>query len=239
MTARDLITHAMQEIGALATSEALSDADAQASLVRMNSLLDAWQTERLTIYNLNRAVYTLVANQATYTIGPAVGADWACTIRPAYIQHVGVIYTLSDPASEIPVKIISDDEYAALRIKDTTSTLPRYLYYNPTFPSGTVFLWPVPTDTTVQVALYIPIPMTAGLTLDTVLSLAPSYEEALRYNLAIRLAPIFGRTLEPVTAQLAIESKATMKRSNPRTDEMRVDPAMLGGGAWDLWTGGQ
>jgi hypothetical protein len=241
MTARDLIQHALQELGALATSEAVSNADAQASLIRLNSLLDAWQTERLTIYNLDRTAYTLVASQASYTIGPTVGADWTCAVRPTFISHAGLLYAGSAPNVEIPMKMLTDDEYAAIRIKSVESTIPTWLYYNPTYPLGTVYLYPVPSDATAQMILYIPVPLTGGLTLDSVLTLPPAYEEAIRYNLAIRLGPMFGRPIDATVGMMAVESKATMKRSNPRVDDLRVDPAIPGsrGPAWSIFTGGQ
>ena len=238
MTARDMIRDALQEIGALGVGEAVTDADAQAGLVRLNSLIDTWQTERLTIYNLYREVFSLVASQASYTIGPT-GADFTCAVRPTFIQHAGIIFTSSGTDTEIPIKIITDDEYAALRIKAITSTLPTKLYYNPTFPLGTIYLWPVPSDSSVDLALYIPVPLTAGLSLNSNLVLAPSYEEAVRYNLAIRLAPIFGRPVDATVGMLSTESKATLKRSNQRADEMRVDEAIVSqGAAFNIWTGG-
>lgn len=241
MTVLDLVTAAMQEIGALASGESLPDHEAEVALIRLNSLLDTWQTERLTIYNLDRASYALVANQASYTIGPsASGPDWTCAVRPTFISHATLLYTASDPHVEIPVRLITDDEYAAIRIKGVTSTIPKWLYYNPTFPLGTIALWPVPTDSSAQLILYIPVPITSGLDIHDTLVLPPAYEEAIRYNLAIRLAPIFGRQLDPTIATMAVESKATLKRSNQRTDDLRVDPAIPGvrGGAWDLFTGG-
>jgi hypothetical protein len=238
MTARELITQAMQEIGAIAASEVASDADAQAGLTRLNSLLDLWQTERLTIYNLDRVLYSLVVGQSAYTIGAIGTPDFAAAVRPTYIQHVGIIWNSGGIPTEIPIEIISDDQYAAL-IKTVTSSLPTKLYYNPTFPLGTIYLWPVPTDATVQIALYLPMPLTSVASLTTALVLAPGYAEAIRYNLALRLAPIFGRPLDAVVASMAVESKATIKRANSRTDELRVDPALQSeAGAFNIFTGG-
>jgi len=234
MTARTMIEYALQEIGAIAAGESVPNADAQAGLVRLNSLLDTWQTERLTIYNLARQAYALVANQASYTIG-ATGANWTCTVRPTWIQRAGMLDTEN---IESPVEILTQDQWANLTDKTLTSTDATALYYNPTFPLGTVYLYPVPTDATVQAILYLPTPLVAGLTLDSALVLAPAYEEAIRYNLAIRLCPIMGKQVDPTVATLAVESKATVKRANGRIQEMQVDPALLGGGAWDVFTGG-
>ena len=241
MTVRDLITAAMQEIGAIATGEPLSSADAQAAFIRFNSLLSLWQTERLTIFNLATSTFTFTVNQQSYTIGTvADGANFQVAVRPHYLEKAAIRWTddTGQPV-EIPIPVITDDEWAAIRIKDVTSTIPTKVYYNPTWPLGTLYYWPIPTTTDSAPVLYIPTPMTVAASLDTVLNLAPGYEEAIRYNLAVRLAPIFGRTLDPVVAGMSNESKAQIKRANTRPDPMMVDEAITGPrAAFSVFTGG-
>lgn len=239
MTVLDLITAAMQEIGAIATGETVSAADAQAALTRLNGMIDLWQGERLTIYNLNRQTFSFITNQQAYTIGPTAGADWTYTVRPVWIQHAGVVWTSGGIETEIPMKFLTDDEWAATRVKAVGSSLPTHLYYNPTFPLGTISFWPYPTDSSVDVALYVPLPMTVVPDLVTVLVLPPGYEEAMRYNLAVRLAPIFGRQIDQTVAALAVESKAQIKRTNLVLDTMRADVALVGdAGSFNIFTGG-
>src|SRR5512136_1218569 len=116
MTARDLITAAMQEIGAIATGETVSAADAQAGLTRLNGMLDLWQTERLTIYNMNRATFSFVASQQTYTLGPTVGADWSYAVRPTFLPLAGILWTGGGVVTEIPLQILTDEQWSALRV---------------------------------------------------------------------------------------------------------------------------
>jgi hypothetical protein len=239
MTARELIRDALQEIGALAVGEAVSNADAQAALVRLNSMISTWQTERLMIDNVTRYDFSLVANQQSYTIGPT-GADFTLAIRPRTIEYANLVVISGSDTYEVPLELIDDAHWADLRVKGTTSSLPSKMAYSVGMPLGTLDFWPVPSDSTVDVALYIPIPLAAGLTLDSVLTLAPEYEEAIRYNLAIRLAPVFGRPVDATIGMLATESKATVKRANPVSLTMRVDDAIVAEGAvFDIWTGGQ
>jgi len=234
MTARQMIEYALQEIGALASGETPTNADAAASLVRLNSLLDSWQVERLAIHTLVRSTFALTASQASYTIGPT-GANWTYAIRPQFIQRAGM---MDSDSIESLIEVLTEDRWAALTDKTLTSTEASALYYNPSFPLGTVYLWPVPTDATVTAVLYLPTPLSAGLTLASELTMPPSYEEAIRYNLAVRLAPMFGRPVDQTLNTLAVETKALMKRANARPQEMTVDPAIIGGGAFDIFTGG-
>ena len=245
MTARDLITDALEEIGAIAPGESLTDADAKAGFTRLNGMLDAWQSERLTIFNLNRSVFTFVANQASYTMGPgttgtpALPASFVTTVRPTFIDRAAILFGSGINVAEIPLEVLTDDKWAEIRIKTVTSSLPTKVYYNATVPHGTLTYWPVPTDTTVYPILYLPLPMTRVATLDTELILAPAYEEALRYNLALKFCPPFGKQADPMVVKMATDGKALIKRANIRIDELKCDPGVLQGGAsWNIFTGG-
>jgi hypothetical protein len=241
MTVADLIRDALQEINAVASGESPSAADQQVALTRLNAMLDLWQTEKLTILNTGRQVYPFIANQQEYGIGPDNAADFVCAVQPVYIDHAGCIWpggTSSD--TEIPITLIGDDEWAEIRIKATSSTLPTKAYYNRsnTLTTGVISFWPVPTDATVSVALYIPTPLTR-VTLNQALTLAPAYEEAVRYNLALRCCAPFERAPSAAVAQLAVEAKGAVKRSNPRRDLLKCDDALVGRGVpFNIFTGG-
>lgn len=238
MTARQMITFALQEIGAIAAGETPSAADAVASLVRLNGMLDGWQAERLAASVLTRSVFAMTASVGSYTIGVSTNTpapDWAISVRPTFIQRASL---LDSAGYETLLEVLTEDRWAALSYKAQTSTEPSALYYEPTVPNGTIRLWPVPTDATGSIVLYVPVPLASGLLLDTDVVLPPAYDEAIRYNLAVRLAPMFGRPLDQTVTSLAVETKATMKRLNVRVQEMTVDPALLGGDAFDIFTGG-
>jgi hypothetical protein len=242
MTWRDVILAAMQELGAIAPGEPLPAHEAEVAMVRVRSMIDLWQTERLTIYNLSRELFTFRANQQAYTIGPDLASDFVTTTgRPIWLQHAGVLWTNSGIATEIPVKVMTDDEWAQTRIKSVASTIPTHVYYNWSYPLGTLYYWPVPTDVSVRAVLYLPVPIDAvAATLDTVLILPPGYEEAIRYHLAIRLAPLYSRPVPPEVSALAMEAKALIKRANLQPDQMRCDPAITGDSPpWNIFTGGQ
>jgi hypothetical protein len=239
MTVRDLILASMQEIGALAAGEPLGAADADAGLLRLKSMLDLWQSERLTIYNTIRTTFSIVANQATYTIGPS-SANVAMAIRPQWIDHLSVVTDTGEDEFEMPIELLTDKAWATdLTMKNMTMEWPTKATYTPTVPNGTLDCWPVPTDSALWIALYVPTPLTTVITLDTVLVLAPGYEEDIRYNLAVRLAPIFGKQLDPTVATLAVDTKAQVKRTNITSETLKCDPALVSdSGAWNVYSGG-
>jgi hypothetical protein len=237
MIARVMILNAMQEIGALAVGESMADADAQVGLTRLNSLLDRWQTERLTIGFLARTTFLLVSGEPHYAIGATPGADVTFPIHPVRFHAISLL-PAGTGQQEIPLEMLTMDKWVAIGDKALTSTWPTKVYYNPVFPLGSLRFWPVPTDATARIVLYTPLPIPAGATVHTDLALPPGYEEAIRYNLAVRLAPVFGRPIDPELKQMATDALSQVKRTNTRRYDLRVDEALQpASGAWDYRSG--
>lgn len=222
MTALDLITQAMRTIGVLAASETPNDGEARDALVHLQSMIDAWAVHRLSILTVARSAYSLASGTAEYTIG--AGATFS-QARPVWLEGAALLVD----GFERPLEILTDQRYRLVPDK-TTPGEPCAVYYNPTYGAsgyGTLTFYPVP-DAVYTVVLYTPTAITQPTVLTTTLALAPGYHEALRYQLAVRLCPEFGRPLDPVVADLARESFAAIKRANTRPVELAIDPALRG-----------
>lgn len=227
MTARDLLTATLRLIGVVASGETPTAAELNDGLVTLNTFISYLQTQGRTVYTFTRVTKAIVASQASYTIGAAGEINRA---RPLQITKASVLLTSPDPDLEIPLRILAEDEWRDLSTKPLTGTLPTELYYNPTYPLGTIHLWPIGTDITVSLVLYLEEPVGTLATLDTVLSYPPGYERMLKYKMAVELAPEYQRQLDPVVVQTAAEAWAGVKRSTYRPQLLRVDAALLGGG---------
>lgn len=227
MTVNDLIIATLKMIGVVAKSETPTPDESSDAFARLNDMIDSWAADRLTIYGVSRSLFPVTVGKQTYSIGPT-GADWTAP-RPLAVQDAGIVNTATNPALELRMAVLSDDEWAHVSLKGMTSSLPWVLYYDYASPNGNISLWPIPTDGALQVAIYAPVAVTqfAGLT-STVL-LPPGYAEAIRYNLAVRLAPEFGRPLDPTIATLAVQTKANLERANTRDYELEIDPRLLSG----------
>lgn len=227
MTARDLITASLRILGVVASGETPTAAELNDGLVTLNTFIDYLQTQGRTVYTWTRATKAIVASQATYTIGSAGDFNRA---RPTQITKASVLLTDPDPDLEIPLRILLEDEWRELSSKPLTGTLPSALYYNPTYPLGTIHIWPIGTDTTVSLVLYLEEPVGTLATLNTSLSYPPGYERMLKYKLAMELASEYQRQPDPLAVQIAAESWAGVKRTTHRPQLLRVDPALMGAG---------
>ncbi len=225
----DVIKQALKDLGVLAAGEVPTSEESEDARVALNNLLDEWATERLQIYTTTRTTWTIVASTATYTVGSGGTVPIA---RPTFIDSIGYIDTTPTPDLELPLHMLTDAEYRALPQKPLTSTLPVSWYYEPTYPLGTLSLFPVPTSTTLLGAIYAPTAVTSFAALTTSVALPPGYARMLAKNLAVELAPSYERMINPGLLNAAMESKASVKRSNERVKLLCFPAdALIGGSA--------
>lgn len=232
MTVQDLITSTMKLIGAIAAGEVPTADESADCLARLQDMVDSWAAERLTIFQVLRSVYPLTSGKQQYTIGPGGDFDQA---RPVWIQDAGIISN-ANPSQplELPMSMLSDDDYASVSIKNVASSLSWYLYYNygnDANGRGTCWVWPIPNVGNLQIALYCPQQLSVFPALATTIILPPGYREALRFNLAVRLSPEFGKAPDPVINGLATESFARIQRANKRLQRLGIDPALTAASA--------
>ncbi len=173
------------------------------------------------LYNGLQTVQTVPdADTFTFTVEGTPATPATGTITFASVQGVPV---------EIPRAVITDDSYQSLQLKNMSNSQFTEVYYNPTFPFGTVFLWPRPNTAANQLILYLQNVFTqfADLTTRYDFPSLPGYFEMLQYQLDLRLAPVYAR---PVTQQIAEMASMTMgliKRGNLKLTDLSSDAALL------------
>lgn len=224
MTANDLISSALRLIGVLASGETPSAPEANDGLTILNQMLDAWSTERLALFTVQRQVVIPAVLKQAYTVG--AGGDFNIP-RPPRIDRVGVIsLTNAVQPLELPVEMLTDVGWEAIPVKNISSSLPLKVWNDLGYPLMTLSFWPIP-NVQVNFALYTWTALNQFPDLVTDEEFPPGYLKALRYNLAVDLAPEFGREVPPVVAAQAISSKATIKSMNSVPLDLRCDEATV------------
>lgn len=237
MNGNDLITSALRMVGVVASGETAPAADVADALVVLNQMIEAWGAESLSIFALNTSTFDFVAGQQAYTLGTGGNFNVA---RPARINYVSVISN-TNPAqpNEIPIQMLTDEEWQNIPVKLTTSTLPTAVNDDDAFPLRNLSFWPVPSDPSAQARLYLWAALNQFTDLTTDFTFPPGYMEALKYNLAIRLAAEWRADLSPLTLQLAMDAKGRIKSQNIEPVLVKCDPAIVatGGTRWNYLTG--
>jgi hypothetical protein len=238
MTANDLIERTLKTIGVLASGETASASDAGDAFTILNNMMDSWATQRLTIYTTARTAFDLAASTQDYTIG--TGGTFNI-VRPIWIVAASIIPDGSAAAAqkiELPIQeALNTTQWQHVAIKGTTSTFPLEFYYDKAWTAGlaTISVWPVPSTSSSQLVLYTPTALTQFADRTTNYTFPPGYEEALRYQLATRLAPEFGRPMSPEVMALAQNTFANIKRVNGSTETLGIDAALLSHGGRYNW----
>jgi hypothetical protein len=226
-TARDVVEASLREIGVLAASETATAEDATNSLARLNLFLDTLGTERQAIYTITRSTWNITSGVGTYAVATGQVVNIA---RPVFVDRVGYQDVgVSPPTPEYPLGKLTEQGWQSITEKELTSTLPQAWYYNPTYPNGTLSLWPVPVpSSTLQGVIYAWTAVSQLAALDTAISMPNGYQEMLMTNLALLLCPTFERQPHPVLAKRAADTLANVKRINQRPADLSFDPAALG-----------
>jgi hypothetical protein len=231
-TAADLIRRALKLLGVLAAGESLSAEDQADGLKELNLLLGTWANERLAVYGTRRATYVLTPSLSPHTIG--AGSAFAST-RPVRIDGAGVIR--AGETVELPLKVLTDSEYAGIGDKTLTSDTPQRLWVEWTHPTANLWLWPVPT-TAATLVLYTWSQLTQLAAADRV-DLPPGYENALAHALALQWAPMFGVEPSGTLQQNAADTIAAIRRTNAPDVVAELDAGILqgNGGVFDFRSG--
>lgn len=222
MTAQQLITAALQDIGVAASGELPTPEESANAFSKLNAMLDAWNTERLNIFEISDDVYPLTT-ASSYTIGRSAGATFAAD-RPQKIENANII---SADGTNYDLTIYDADKWAGIVYPNVVGMIPQALYCDYAYPNATLHLWQ-PPDGTQSLELFTWKQIGQLASLATPIFFPPGYQEAILWNLEVRLSPGFGKRIDPAILALAIESKANIQRINLPAITQIIDPAVTG-----------
>jgi len=113
------------------------------------------------------------------------------------------------------VSILALENYNQIGLKTLNGPWPKALYYNPNAVSGNVFVWPNPAQG--EMHIFSSTIFSNYTSLYDDISLPQGYAMALRWNLAERLMPMYGKVSQIQIGMIqtyAQEAKSTIKRNN-------------------------
>jgi hypothetical protein len=220
-TAGDQITRALRLLGILAEGETPSAAMSQDALMSMNQMIDSWNTERLSIFSTQDQIFTWPASTISRTLGPS--GDFV-GLRPVLLDDA--TYFKAPNGVSYGIKMINQQQYNGIAVKNVTSTYPQVMWVNMTFPDIEIYLYPKPTQE-LEFHFVSVQELDQPATLVTELHFPPGYMRAFAYNLAMEIAPEYGVEPPPQVQRIAMTSKRDLKRINNPDDVMAVPYALV------------
>lgn len=226
-TGRELVTIAMKEAGVLTAGETPTAEEVVDGLASLNRMLASWSNDSLLIYARTFENFPLSSGVGEYTIGPSATFN---TVRPMHIIDAFVRQDTLD----YWLQIIPDEQYDAIAYKDIDS-IPQVLNFTAQFPQATLRIYPKPQA---SYTLYLRSEkQLSSFGLNDEVSLPPGWEDALVYNLAVRLKPSYGLPADPALVELALSSKALLMDNTSRNRTYDYVAPRYGGCIYDGWIG--
>jgi hypothetical protein len=129
---------------------------------------------------------------------------------------------------DYPVSILALQDYEMIGLKTLNGPWPKAIYFNPNAETGNLFVWPNPAQG--EIHLFAQSIFSRYSTLYDEIVLPQGYSMALRWCLAERLMPMYGKSSQvqiQLIQQYAGQSKATIKRTNMKPLQVARYPDSL------------
>ena len=126
-------------------------------------------------------------------------------------------YPIINGGLDYPISILDFDSYELIGLKTLNGPWPKALYYQPTESMGNIFVWPNPAQG--EMHMFVNTLLSRYVGLYDNIQLPEGYNNALRWCLAERLMPMYGKASQTQISLIigfAGQAKATIKRTNMR-----------------------
>lgn len=245
MTVRDLIKSSLRLIGVIASGENPSSDESSDALSSLNGLIESFSNQNLLVFTKKREVFNFVASKQPHTMGPEytetilgvptlITPDFLTALRP--VDVIGC--SIKSSGTELPVKVLSHDEWIDIRTKESLTGQPTSVYLEQSERVTNLYFYPFP-DQAYEVVIYSEKKIGNYTSLNDEMYLPSGFERALKYNLAMELAPEFGKEPSALIIEAARDSKAELKIKNSKAKQMISDAAFLvNRNRYNIFTGG-
>jgi hypothetical protein len=234
--ASDIALFALKKSGVIGVGES-ADEEMPDALTDLADMLALWNEKRWLVWHTVDSAFVSTGAQ-TYTVGP--GGNFAVTPRPAKIEAAFVRQIVN---AGIPVdtslKIIpAREQYNRIALKSLVA-FPKYVFYDPASPTGTVTTYPVMTASIYELHLTLKDVFPTTIAANTDLSnLPPFVIPAMKFNLAIWLRQSYGKGgKEDITLEkLAKDTLETVRNAHAAVPELSMPPQLIRDGRYNIFS---
>jgi hypothetical protein len=238
-TPLDLINLALLDAGVIGVGQTANAEDTNNAWTRLNWLLQQWQRKRYLVFQMQELGLTSTGANS-YSVGP--GGDFATPIRPDRLDNGCYFRQLvqSSPNQvDYPLELIESwEDYSRICLKQL-QTFPAYIFYDPGYPLGTVYFWPVPQASIYEMFILAKINLSTLFTSQTVVLdqiLPNEYFQALYLSLAEILRTAYRLPVDPILVQRAKESREVLRGANTALARLRMPDSMIRPGVYNPYS---
>jgi hypothetical protein len=209
VTARAIVTDALDLIGVHAAEEPLTAHQEQQGLRVLNDLIQNASLEQFVIYYMPPQVIPWPAGRAMLTWG--LGGDIA-TPRPV---QIGQQATYLNPLTQLqlPLTVLLLNEYRTLPRTPLVSVPLMAVSYAPSLPLGELYAY-LPPPEPALVTVYPWQVLQTWENFDTDILMPPGYDRYLKAAAACDLAPYYDKEASAIVQGIRAEAKNNIKTVN-------------------------
>ena len=218
MEVSSLIESSLRKIGALPSGEGVEASRQGDALHALQVMLRAWSAFTHYVFVSTRESIVLTPSKGEYLWGSGgdIDTDKPNSLIGAYLVYDGVTY---------PIELIGERQYDDLADK-TYESIPEKVLFRANYPLAAILLHPVPSIAgTLYLSSYKPFTETSSFaSVGDSIAFPVTYEEAIIYNLAIRLAPEYNKDVPLPVATIAKTSLDNIMIANAgaRVEAVRI-----------------
>lgn len=226
-TCQALLTNALVDGGIVGIDEDIEQPILNRAFTQANWLLAQWARKRWLVYRIQD--YSVVSTGAlNYSVGLAANIN--INPRPDRLEYAFLRFLNSPPGNnlnvDIPLDIIqSHEDYSRIAVKNV-GTLPWRIFYDPVWPVGVLYPWPVPQSGLYEVHVGFKVVLPRFAALQDKINFPPEYEAALNWCLARRFRVSYQMPADPTIDSLARDGLNVIQLANQAVGVLRM-PSFL------------
>lgn len=157
VTRDSIIEASMRGLSVLEEGGQPSATAVQNASMSLNLIIKNWQKDGIKLWTISEIALPLQANKTVYTIGPASTSSDVISDKPLKVIQSFLRNTQSTPDIDIPMQVISRQEYNTLGSKFSTG-LVNSIFYTPSVSNGSVSVFLTPDlSTATNYVLYMTV----------------------------------------------------------------------------------
>ena len=217
-TVTEVITQALKDATVIGEGDAASAETMTDAFAVFQQMMGSWQENGMNVYAQVTSSFN-PTGAVSYSVG--TGGDVNIT-RPEKIDNVYWRFNNFD----IPIQLLSTyEDYLDITNKTQAGT-PSIGFYLPSYPLGTLYLYPQPINGSFFVTTTVTLPTFTSIT-DTIV-LPAKYILPIRFSLAELFSVTFQTVISPAVSTMANRYRVSLRKSNTRVPNLEMPQFTIG-----------